>query len=431
MTETSTVPRSGLKREHPWWHRYGSAVVAVGVAALLKSALRPWVDQESPYLFFFAAVMASAWRGGAGPGLLATLLAAAASDFLFRSPFYTFGDVDRKQALRLAQFLSEGAVISLLGGALHRARRRAQALAAGEQAARHEAEDARREAEAAQADLARAFEREKRIAETLQRSLLLKIPPGRFDPLDVAPFYEPALDEAEIGGDFYDAFLLPGGQVALAVGDVSGKGLGAAALTAEAKFALRALLYEDAAPERALGRLNRFLCLQQADRRRAGDGEGAGNRFLALSLAVVDPASGRARLAAAGSEPPLLLRAGGGGAAAAEEIKGAGGLVLGVSEEQDEAAYTAVDLVLGAGDTLLLLTDGITEARAPGRGGALLEYEGVAALVGECCRGGESVAALGQRVLDGAKRFAGGALRDDACLLLARRVQGGGISAGG
>ena len=416
MTETATVPWSSLKREHPWWHRYGSAVVAVAVAALLKSALLPWVDNESPYLFFFAAVMVSAWRGGAGPGLLATLLSAAASDFLFRAPFYAFNRFDQAQALRLAQFLSEGAVISLLGGALHRARRRAQALAAGEQAARQEAEGARREAEAAHADLARAYERERRITETLQRSLLLKIPPGRFDPLDVAPFYEPALDEAEIGGDFYDAFLLPGGRVALAVGDVSGKGLAAAALTAEAKFALRALLYEDAAPDQAFARLNRFLCLQQADRRRAGDS--AGNRFVALSLAVIDPESGRARLAAAGAEPSLLLRADGGGGA--EEIKGAGGLVLGVSEDQDAASYTAVDLVLDDGDTLLLLTDGITEARAPGRGGALLEYEGTIALIRESYRAGESVGVLGQRVLDGARRFAGGALRDDACILLAR-----------
>ena len=69
--------------QYDQWRRYAIGTLAIGVAELLKSALSPWVDQESPYLFFFAAVMVSAWHGGTGIGLFATLLAAITSDFFF------------------------------------------------------------------------------------------------------------------------------------------------------------------------------------------------------------------------------------------------------------------------------------------------------------------------------------------------------------
>ena len=386
--------------------RWGVALLAVAAAALLKLSIAPWVDRESPFLFFFAAVMVSAWYGGAGPGLLATLLAALVGDFLFVPPTFRFVALDRSKLVELTQFLVEGGVISLLGGALHRARWRAEAATGNERVAREESE-------AARAALDAAYERQYRIAETLQRSLLIKIAPGRFAGLDVAPFYEAALDEAQIGGDFYDAFPLPHGQVALVVGDVSGKGLGAAARTAETKFALRALLYEDAAPHRALSRVNRFLCDQQCESVPCEDVE-EHDRFIALSLAVIEPMTGRTRICVAGIEPPLVVRAGGG----AEAIEAATGMPLGVDTT---AEYATEELRLEAGDALLLITDGIVEARAPGARGAFLDYSGFVRLARQSCIGAGSAQEMGARLLNATKRFAGGSLRDDACIMLAVR----------
>jgi K+-sensing histidine kinase KdpD len=132
---------------------YGIAALAVTVAILVKSALQPWIDRESPFLLFLAAVMVSAWHGGAGPGVFASVLAALASDYFFLAPYGSFGDWNRIQVLRLGQFLLEGTVISLLAGGLRHARSAAEKAAAGERSAREEADSAR-------AELAAAYEKE-------------------------------------------------------------------------------------------------------------------------------------------------------------------------------------------------------------------------------------------------------------------------------
>ncbi len=107
-----------------------------------------------------------------------------------------------------------------------------------------ERDQARREAEMRALELAGVYEREHRIAEALQRSLLLLPPPEALAGLEVETVYQPAWDEAEVGGDYYDIFALENGRLALVVGDVSGKGLEAASRTAEIKFTLRAYLRE-------------------------------------------------------------------------------------------------------------------------------------------------------------------------------------------
>ena len=252
--------------------------------------------------------------------------------------------------------------------------------------------------------LAQAYAEERRIAATFQRALVPEIPEGAFPGLILSSLYEAAWAEAHVGGDFFDGFALDGGRVALVVGDVSGKGLAAAAHTAEIKYALRAYLRETPAPGRALSRLNAFV----HDNHRLGD-EADDNTFVTLAVVVIDPATGEATAAAAGSEPPLVLRAG----SAAEPLAVRGGL-LGMEREME---YEAVGFTLAPGDTVLLVTDGITEAR---RGGDFLDYEGMARLAqgaSDC-----SPHEIGRAVLEGARAFAGGSLSDDACLLLARRV---------
>jgi serine phosphatase RsbU (regulator of sigma subunit) len=162
----------------------------------------------------------------------------------------------------------------------------------------------------------------------------LVIAPG----LRVQADLEPAGGETEpaISGDFYDAFPLQDGQVALLVGDVSGKGATAACRTAEIRHALRAYLHLSGSsseaggvtnPARAVGWLNDFLCAQrQTDTR-------PDQRITALVLIVLDPATGRLVCVAAGSEPPLIVRAAAGpnGQPGPVEVMDEAGLILGVA----------------------------------------------------------------------------------------------------
>ena len=213
----------------------------------------------------------------------------------------------------------------------------------------------------------REYRHERHIAETLQDFLQSEVQADLPRDIQVEPFYAAAWEEARLGGDFYEVLRVDDSRVAIFVGDVSGKGLGAAVRAAEVRSILRAFLRETPDPGRAMTRLNAFLC----DRARLDDGDG-NHPFLTLALAVLEPATGRARIAGAGTEPPLRLLAGGG----VEEVA-ARGRLLGV-EPQEE--YASITLNLDPGDILLLVTDGITEARI---GREFLGYDGFVRLAQE------------------------------------------------
>lgn len=254
--------------------------------------------------------------------------------------------------------------------------------------------------------LAEAYAHEQRIAVTFQRALLPEIAPRAFSGLELTTRYAAASQEALVGGDFFDAFRLNADLVALVVGDVSGKGLAAAARTAEIKYALRAYLRETPEPGAALTSLSAFLY----DNHRLGDGadENGSSVFVTLAVVVVHSSTGEAQAAAAGAEPPLLLSASG----HAEAIPAQGPLP-GMTRE---ATYPSAAFTLKAGDTLVLVTDGITEAR---RGPEFLDYDGLIRLAQEASAA--SLNDLGEAILSGARAFAQGSLHDDVCLLLARR----------
>ena len=244
--------------------------------------------------------------------------------------------------------------------------------------------------------------RNEHIAATLQRSMLQESPPGKFPSLEISTLYVAALHEAELGGDFFDAFALSADQVALVVGDVSGKGLIGAARTAEVKYSLRALLHEYSAPELALAHLNGFI---YETHRLDKDNEEA---FIVLALAVVDTVTGEAVFSAAGAEPTLILRVDG----MVEPVEIIG-LPLGI---QPDAVYAAKTVLLEAGGTVIMATDGITEAR---RGQSFLGTQGITALA-EKAGSVTSLLELSQAIYTGAQDFAAKGLRDDVCLLLAR-----------
>ncbi len=147
---------------------------------------------------------------------------------------------------------------------------------------------------------AQVYEREHRIAETLQRSLLperLPQVPG----LAAAARYLPAATEAEVGGDWYDVIPIPGGGVGLVMGDVAGKGLAAASMVGRLRSALRAYALEGHDPARVVEQLNRLVWTEAEE-----------SQMATLLYLIVDPANDQVRWVNAGHPPPLLVQDGSG-----------------------------------------------------------------------------------------------------------------------
>ena len=108
--------------------RYGVAVLAVGMAFLVKLLLDPLIVQETPFLLVFGAIMISAWYGGLGPGLLATFAAGLATDYFFLPPTGSLSGFSLETVPLLVFFL-EGTLVCLLVEALRAARSRADGSA--------------------------------------------------------------------------------------------------------------------------------------------------------------------------------------------------------------------------------------------------------------------------------------------------------------
>src|SRR5215218_917456 len=108
--------------------RYGVAVLAVGMALLVKLLLDPLMVQGTPFLLIFGAIMISAWYGGLGPGLLATFTGGLAADYFFLQPTGSLSEFSLETAPLLVFFL-EGTLVCLLVEALRAARSRAEGSA--------------------------------------------------------------------------------------------------------------------------------------------------------------------------------------------------------------------------------------------------------------------------------------------------------------
>src|SRR3954470_24998090 len=106
--------------------RYGVAVGAVTLALLIKLLLEPFIAQETPFLLVFAAVIVSAWYGGLGPGLLATVAAGLATDYFFLSPSALFSGAPGLDAVPLILYMLEGLLINGIVVRLRSARQEAE-----------------------------------------------------------------------------------------------------------------------------------------------------------------------------------------------------------------------------------------------------------------------------------------------------------------
>ncbi|MFD1833064.1 SpoIIE family protein phosphatase [Streptomyces desertarenae] len=191
-------------------------------------------------------------------------------------------------------------------------------------------------------DKAVLYGREAYIADELQRTMLpdaLPQPTG----VTLASRYLPAAETARVGGDWYDAIPLPGGRVALVVGDVMGHSMTSAAIMGQLRTTAQTLAGLDLPPQEVLHHLD-----EQAQRL-------GSDRMATCMYAVYDPVAHRIVVANAGHPPPVMLHRDG----RAEVLHVPAGAPIGVGGVD----FEAVELPAPAGATLLLYTDGLVESR--------------------------------------------------------------------
>jgi PAS domain S-box-containing protein len=190
-------------------------------------------------------------------------------------------------------------------------------------------------------DLQRRVHEERVLAEQLQRLVVPEVVPA-IEGVELAVRYAPAAPRIGVGGDWYDAVALPGGDVLLVIGDVAGRGIEAATAMAQMRSAVRAHAIAGHGPAEILARLSHFACtLELTDMATVGVGR-------------LDPRSGTLTYASAGHLPPLIVRPG----AEPELLWEARGPVIGV-----EGSHAEVQADLAPGSTLVLYTDGLVEER--------------------------------------------------------------------
>jgi PAS domain S-box-containing protein len=246
-------------------------------------------------------------------------------------------------------------------------------------------------------DSARLYAERDLIARTLQRSLLPRELPD-IPGAEVAARYLAAGAGNEVGGDFYDCFPTGAGDWALVIGDVCGKGAEAAALTALARYTLRAAALNTRRPRAVLEQLNEALLRDRLD-----------YRFCTVLYVSLTPRADRlsACITAAGHPLPVVVRATG-----EVEVVGTPGSLLGIVDVP-ELSEERIDL--GPGDALVLYTDGVTEAdRSAGP-------ERLTALLADCA--GADARAIAEAVERDALAAHGGPARDDVAVVVVRATE--------
>lgn len=260
---------------------------------------------------------------------------------------------------------------------------------------------------------ARVFALQASITDTLMRDLL---PPTleQLGGVEFAGRYRPARDGERIGGDFYDvhsAITAESDEALAVLGDVCGKGLDAAVLTGKIRTTLRALLPMADDHHRLLDLLNRTL----------GDNTDARYVTLVLASARREGAAVRLRVTCAGHPPPLIVRADG----RVEEAETQGSLIGVLPEIESVSA----DVTLQPGETCLLYTDGIIEAKGGPLGDAMFGEDRLKQAVAECAN--MPADAVVERVQMLASQWIGRGTHDDMAVLAITAPRGQHLAAVG
>jgi phosphoserine phosphatase RsbU/P len=238
-------------------------------------------------------------------------------------------------------------------------------------------------------------DQELQLAADLQRTLLPSSIPD-IAGYEIAHFYQPA---KELGGDYFDHFELPDGRYVVAIGDVAGKGTAAALLVASLFASVRTVLAFESRPEAVVERLNSTLASVVTT-----------GRFITFLLAILDRKTHTLTMTSAGHVAPLLCRDG----KVSDPIGDSFGCPLGIDTG---LPFVQVSIQLAPEDTLLLITDGITEARNSAR-----ELFGTDRVEDALRAGTASAESAIQSVLEAVAAWSGsGGQEDDTCLVALRR----------
>lgn len=367
-------------RGAPPLRRVGEAFVLFGGIAAASFSLHR--TERPVWVIVFPLLGWAAWRFkqlGAGPAALIVIVMATWAAAHDNGPFAGTGLIQKMVMLQL--FNAVVAFTSFFFAAIVTERERAVA-------GRQRSIEREREVQA------KLYERERRIAETLQRSLLPERLPDIPD-VQAAARYIPAASELEVGGDWYDIIPMHDGRLGLGIGDVAGHGVGAAAAMGQVRSAFRAYLLEGLPPAQILERLNALLR------------ELLPGAMATLACAQLDPELGTMRIARAGHPPPLLLASGG----AVNLIEGGLAPPLGVIPL---IGPEEVEVELPMNSTLLFYTDGLIERRRESMDQGLLRLESVLAATPE------DLDAACDQIVESLLGDTG--VADDAVLLAVRRV---------
>ena len=246
---------------------------------------------------------------------------------------------------------------------------------------------------------ARLYREQSYVARTLQRGLLLQNLP-EIPGVEIGLEYLSVGQESEVGGDFYDLIDTHYDGWLCLLGDVSGKGARAATSTALILYALRAVAFQGDKPSMILSALNEAMLRQESD-----------TQFCTAICTRLEPEECEGEdvkltLARGGHPPPLLLH----GDGSVEEL-GEPGRAIGVFEELELENLT---IRLEPGDTLVLYTDGVTEARSPD--GTFFGEDRLRCLVQECA--GQDAVAVAEGIKDAVLDHRGGSPGDDVAILV-------------
>ena len=245
---------------------------------------------------------------------------------------------------------------------------------------------------------AETFEREHFVAETLQSALLPQVPVR--DDMEVGLLYRSSGRYGRVGGDFYDFFELEDKRIAIAVGDVCGKGLQAATYTAMIKYMLRAYLEEGHYPGDCLTRLNRAIHKEISI-----------DKFVTMGLALIDTERLSITYSSAGHPPVMVYRDN-----RAAPLLGRAAVPLGVIPDYK---YLSSQELLSDGSSVVMYTDGLIEARPEQS-----EPYGQERLATELAACGSMPAQrVANRLVESAFKYSGESLRDDIALLVVKLAE--------
>lgn len=240
------------------------------------------------------------------------------------------------------------------------------------------------------------IEGELQVARQIQLSIVPKIFPPfpNRDQFDIHAILEPA---KEVGGDLYDFFFLNDDKLCFVIGDVSGKGVPASLFMAVTKTLLKASSHEGIEPDQILARVNNELCADNDS-----------GMFVTAFLGIIHIPSGQVACSNAGHNLPFILRRDG----SLEKLPRTPGMALGVMED---IPYGPHEFRVGPGDTILLYTDGITEAM--NCQGEMFGDRRLENILSGCVE--SSASEITARVKDAVFAFADGAEQSDDITVLA------------